>query len=737
MSVTNLSNAELMAQLGMRTNTPDQFKMVYGPAAERAGKAIGVDPGVLLGQWGLETGWGRSIVPGTNNLGNIKDFSGSGVAATDNMTGSRDKYRAYESLDAFADDYAGLISRRYKDAVGSGSDVRKFATALKAGGYAEDPAYIDKLVSIYQKNNPGLLDRAAAAVIPSAQASEPQGLAAMSDAELLAALGQERVENPMPLNQENTHTRTDGELMAQLGYHADQGGIDDGIIQGMRDPIDAGAQMLRRVVPEGLGNAIDQFGNKLADMGLPVARSEGVAGVDQMVNDVNDRYEQSRKLAGRNGIDFARIGGNIVGTAPLLAAVPGGQAALMGRVLAGTVQGGAIGALNPVIGEKAQSDFWGSKLGQTGTGAAFGAATPVITGAIGRLISPLASRASSPAQLLRNEGVQLTPGQALGGTLMRLEDRAMSAPIVGDAIRSARTRGNESLNRAVYNRVLEPIGQTTNKVGREAVDDVAAKVSQAYDDVLAKVSFRPDNAFSQSIANLRSMAAQLPEREATQFERVLQREVLGPLSKGRAIDGMTFKGIESQLTQQISKFKAAPDAYQNDLGNALGEVLRSLRDNLVRTNPGQAQQLQSVNTAYANFVRLQGAAGKIGAQDGVFAPQQLANAVRMADRTKRKGAYAKGAALMQDLSDAAQSRMSAQIPDSGTAERLMANVLAGGLGYMANPAIPAGLAAASVPYLPGMSRAATAAIMNRPANAQLLADQLKRLPPGFLGLLAQ
>ncbi len=736
MSINDLSNAQLMAQLGMRTSTPDQFKMVYGPAAERAGKAIGVDPGILLAQFGLETGWGKSIIPGTNNLGNIKDFSGYGVAATDNMTGSRDKYRAYESLDAFADDYASLINRRYKSAVGAGSDARKFAQALKAGGYAEDPAYVEKLVSIYQKNNPGLGERIANAVIPAAQAAQPADLSGMSDADLMAALG-ERAENPLPLNQENIHPRSDAELMAQLGYSADNGGVLDGIVQGIRDPIDAGAQMLRRAVPDSVGQAVDQFGNTLADMGLPVARSEGVAGVDRIVNEVNDRYERSREMAGRDGVDWARIGGNIAGTTPLLAAVPGGQATLMGRMLAGTVQGGAIGALNPVVGEQAQGDFSGSKLGQMGMGAAFGAATPVVTGAIGRLISPMASRANSPAQLLRNEGVQLTPGQALGGALMRLEDRAMSAPIVGDAIRAARNRGNESLNRAVYNRVLEPIGQTTNKVGREAVDDVAAKVGQAYDDVLAQVSFRPDNAFNQSIANLRSMAAQLPEREATQFERVLQREVLGPLSKGRAIDGMTFKDIESQLTHQISKFKAAPDAYQNDLGDALGEVLRSLRDNLVRLNPAHAKRLQAVNTAYANLVRLQGAAGKIGAQDGVFTPQQLANAVRMADRTKRKGAYAKGAALMQDLSDAAQSRMSAQVPDSGTAERLMTNVLAGGLGYLANPAIPAGLAAASLPYLPGLGRAATGAIMNRPANAQVLADQLKRLPPGLLGLLAQ
>ena len=124
-----------------------QFVAEAGPLAERVGQRLGVDPAVLLGQWGLETGWGKSVVPGTNNYGNIKDFSGGGVAATDNMTGSRDKYRAYQSPDAFGDDFAGLIERRYRGATNAGSDAQRFASALKSGGYAEDPDYVNKLVS--------------------------------------------------------------------------------------------------------------------------------------------------------------------------------------------------------------------------------------------------------------------------------------------------------------------------------------------------------------------------------------------------------------------------------------------------------------------------------------------------------------------------------------------------------------------------------------------------------------
>lgn len=125
----------------------DAFVRTHLPTAQAVASKIGVDPMVLLGQWGLETGWGKSVVPGTNNLGNIK---GQGVAATDNMTGSTDQYRAYPTLDEFGKDFSGLISRKYQGAMNTGPDAVAYATALKKGGYAEDPQYATKLPAAVQ-----------------------------------------------------------------------------------------------------------------------------------------------------------------------------------------------------------------------------------------------------------------------------------------------------------------------------------------------------------------------------------------------------------------------------------------------------------------------------------------------------------------------------------------------------------------------------------------------------------
>lgn len=145
----SLGASEAKSRLPAATGGMSDFIDRYGPAAERAAAQTGNDPALYLAQWGLETGWGKSVIPGTNNLGNIKDFSGSGVLAKDNQTGSRDKYRRYETPEQFADDFASLLNRRYGDAVGVGSDVDAFANGLKRGGYAEDARYVDKIKAAY------------------------------------------------------------------------------------------------------------------------------------------------------------------------------------------------------------------------------------------------------------------------------------------------------------------------------------------------------------------------------------------------------------------------------------------------------------------------------------------------------------------------------------------------------------------------------------------------------------
>ena len=124
------------------------FVAQYGPMAQAIGNKLGVSPDIVLGKLGLETGWGKKVIPGTNNLGNIKDVSGRGTMATDNYNGSRDAYLRFENPETFGAYYSDFIQRLYPNAVGAGNDPNKFTAGLakgKLGSYAEDPAYATKV----------------------------------------------------------------------------------------------------------------------------------------------------------------------------------------------------------------------------------------------------------------------------------------------------------------------------------------------------------------------------------------------------------------------------------------------------------------------------------------------------------------------------------------------------------------------------------------------------------------
>jgi len=131
----------------------NEFVKKYLPVAQSVAKELDVPVDALLGQWALETGWGKSITKGTGyNLGNIKagsSWKGGTVRAYDKAEKSNDLYRVYNTPEEFAKDYVALISKnkRYKGALGSDTP-REFFTELKKGGYATDPNYVKSGVSV-------------------------------------------------------------------------------------------------------------------------------------------------------------------------------------------------------------------------------------------------------------------------------------------------------------------------------------------------------------------------------------------------------------------------------------------------------------------------------------------------------------------------------------------------------------------------------------------------------------
>jgi len=149
-----------------RIDSADAFVNVLMPYAKDAAKRLGVDPNLLVAQAALETGWGQHVIQRANggsshNLFNIKagkNWEGSramvdtleyedGVAVK-----KRDGFRAYGSYQESFDDYVALLETnpKYSRALKHADDPEEYINALQDAGYATDPRYGEKVMTIYQ-----------------------------------------------------------------------------------------------------------------------------------------------------------------------------------------------------------------------------------------------------------------------------------------------------------------------------------------------------------------------------------------------------------------------------------------------------------------------------------------------------------------------------------------------------------------------------------------------------------
>ncbi len=139
------------------------------PYALQAGNASGVPPALILGQAALESGWGRReirMADGGNsfNLFGIKATAGwhgkvAEVMTTEYKNGVAskqvEKFRAYSSYAEAFGDYAGMMSSnpRYAAVMQQSASPAGMAHALQKSGYATDPRYAEKLVSVMRLMN--------------------------------------------------------------------------------------------------------------------------------------------------------------------------------------------------------------------------------------------------------------------------------------------------------------------------------------------------------------------------------------------------------------------------------------------------------------------------------------------------------------------------------------------------------------------------------------------------------
>lgn len=500
---------------------------------------------------------------------------------------------------------------------------------------------------------------------------------------------------------------------------------------GIRDPLDAGAQMLYNLLPKGVQDAGNMANNWIAEKtGLTGKLPDG--GFNEQLKQQEADYQAQRSAAGESGIDGYRLAGNVVTSlAPGAGVTNLAKAQGIGAMGQAALSGGATAMLTP---ENGDGDFWTEKAKQGIGGAVAGAGMQKIIGGLSRIVSPKAST-NTDVQTLLDADVRMTPAQAAGGWLKAAEEKARSLPILGDAITASHKRAGEDLNRAVLDRGMARLNMaiggasSVKSAGSKGLQELRGAASDAYDNLLPKMmADTSDPQFISQVSNLRSLAQSLQGREAAQFDSIIQRELTDRLAPNGVLSGGNLKAAQAALRDKAKTFMNSNDAYQRELGGALKQMDVELRSLVERSNPQYAKELSAINEAYRIMKTAQKASSSVAAEDGVFTPAQFHNAVKSGDWSKDKRAFAEGTAYLQDLSGAGKRVLANQYPDSGTAGRLMLG--AGGLASgLASPAVPLSLVAGSGAYIPMIQKLLTGAVASRPQSAQLVANEMAKAAP--------
>ena len=520
------------------------------PQAKAAEAETGIPAHILLGQAGLETGWGKSLPKNpdgtsSNNYFGIKaggNWQGKSVrTATNEEIGGRmvriqDNFRAYDNPSQSMADWANLLGNgRYANARAAAikGDPAEFGAQIYKAGYATDSRYPQKVsaaISAVQREMGGgqPVDLFKANGIAPPQ--EP--------VDLFAAMGVK------PPSKQKPEPTADQKAMASLPMR---------VAKGVTDSLDAGAQYL----PWALGAASGAFGlapNRVSDWFFDQSRQ-----VSEGINAREKAYQDARQAVNGNvGFDSARFAGNVVSPVTAIMGAAGSlPAGLLGKAAAGAGMGG-MGAISTPVVNTPPEQFGAEKAKQAVAGMAAGAVLAPAASKAADVIGSVADKAINAARNAMGRGEQV------------------SEQIVLNSIRTELGRQNLSLD-DVPNHILNQVRQQVQasmRTGR-TVDPLALLRQADFEAVGTKGTLgqitRDPVQYTREM-NLRGVAGPGdPLMRRFNEQRTAFGDVLSNLGARGADDAYT---AGQRLTDSLADFdaprKASVDALYNSARDTSG-----------------------------------------------------------------------------------------------------------------------------------------------------------------------
>jgi len=536
-----------------------------------------------------------------------------------------------------------------------------------------------------------------------------------------------------PLQGKVTPRGSTGEVSSNLQGLDAQGGYDFALDRVNRNQFPGAdrTKLAEQYAPYDAGKLLNAgltfgFNDEAAGAGQAVGAAMSGGDFGQAYNDFSQleraRKELGAEQAGGLGV-AAEIGGSLLAGRPDMAA--GRVAGLLPSMVEGA-KGGVVGG--GLYGFGSTDGNIHDRLTGAGQGAALGGATgaalPAVIAGGKRVISP--SRApqakANAANVLRNEGVELTAGQATGNKKLQYREVELGGSSVDDFMeRQAEQFTSAALKRA---------GLNTPRATHDVIDAGFSGIGQQFDDMASRNHIQPDKRLATDLQTAwkRFEGVTNPGTRP----KVIERYITDIYGKPGPVSGEWYKSTRSELGKLTTHENA-------DLAEAARDMMAALDDamerTIAKTNPADLGGWKEARRLYKNMLVIRDAATRAGAAsaEGIITPQAL----RSAAIRQNKNAFARGRNEFVDLADAGVSAMT-PLPNSGTPGRLGAKLFvpAGAatgatIGGVVGGPVGAGIGAvagAAVPWTVGK------ALMSGPGRAYLT-NQLASQPVGSIAAL--
>jgi len=474
-----------------------------------------------------------------------------------------------------------------------------------------------------------------------------------------------------------------------------------GVIRGLRDIPDAGAQLLTRgleaVSPSGSG--MEQF-----------FKSER-----QRVEDINRQAELDYQRNFRQGqmrqgeIDVGRVGGNILGALIPSTTAVRALGAATAPVRAGAISGAVSGALQPVATTPGMTapEFFAQKVEQTGAGTAFGGlagygadklskalfgtrtpampgqptvsgaqvnvtTTPTATGTGGGstmgAVGPDASAGLTAAQQSilgrgKQMGFRTTPGQETGSrSLQQMEARMESSPFTSGPFNTIKAENQKILNRST----AQAIGVNADELSNPQLAQAQRQISNVYRQVASPEVKRLDgNTIQTGIEILDNAFEGLTTQPLKSNIFVKQLQDLA--AKGEA-SGNQLQTLSSKIGKR-AKNEMTTAMGDRELGSALFQMKEIIDDALAQGLSAEQQAaFQTARANYRNLMTIRSNQGVINPSTGNVSGMNLASALTRKD--PQGFVFGSNQTPMYEAARFAQA-FKPIVGDSGTATRSM------------------------------------------------------------------